>query len=68
MVAGRVVEELYDEKGNLADSIDMVPGGVVLNIEEGQWHSLKCMESGTVLFVGKDGGYEPLGHEVILSL
>lgn len=35
---------------------DMVPGGVVLNIEKGQWHSLKCLESGTVLFEAKDGG------------
>ena len=40
MLAGRVEEEFYDEKGNLTDTIDMVPGGVVLNIEKGQWHSL----------------------------
>ena len=46
----------------------MVPGGVVLNIEKGQWHSLKCLESGTVLFEAKDGKYEPLGPEDILSL
>lgn len=36
--------------GRLTDTIDMVSGGVVLNIEKGQWHSLKCLESGTVLF------------------
>ena len=46
----------------------MVPGGVVLNIEKGQWHSLKCLESGTVVFEGKDGKYKPLGPEDILSL
>ena len=34
----------------------MVTGGVVLNIEKGQWHSLKCLESGTVLLEAKDGG------------
>ena len=28
----------------------MVPGGVVLNIEKGQWHSLKCLAPGTILF------------------
>lgn len=24
----------------------MAPSGVMLNIEKGQWHSLKCLESG----------------------
>lgn len=49
-IRGHFEEYFYDENGNLTDSIDMVPGGVVLNIEKGQWHSLKCLESGTVLF------------------
>lgn len=43
----------------------MVPGGVVLNIEKGQWHSLKCLESGTVLFEAKDGEYRPLEEDEI---
>ena len=57
----------FDFEGGLADAVDMVPGGVVLNIEKGQWHSLRCLESGTVLvgFWGgleaKDGGYEGTG-------
>lgn len=45
----------------------MAPGGVVLNIEKGQWHSLQCLESGTVLFEAKNGAYEPLGEEDILT-
>ena len=49
------------------DFIDMVPGGVVLNIEKGQWHSLKCLESGTVLFEAKDGAYRPLEEDEIQS-
>lgn len=48
-IRGHFEEYFYDEHGNLTDTIDMVPGGVVLNIEKGQWHSLKCLESGTVL-------------------
>lgn len=67
-IRGHFEEYFYDESGNLMDTIDMVPGGVVLNIEKGQWHSLKCLESGTVLFEAKDGKYEPLGPEDILSL
>lgn len=67
-IRGHFEELFYDENGNLTETIDMVPGGVVLNIEKGQWHSLKCLESGTVLFEAKDGAYEPLGPEDILTL
>ena len=49
-VRGHFEEYFYDENGALTEIIDMVPGGAVLNIEKGQWHSLKCLESGTVLF------------------
>ena len=64
-IRGHFEEYFYDESGNLTDIIDMVPGGVVLNIEKGQWHSLKCLESGTVLFEAKDGPYHPLDEDEI---
>ena len=48
-IRGHFEEYLYDSDGRLTDTIDMVPGGNVLNIEKGQWHSLKCLESGTIL-------------------
>ncbi len=67
-IRGHFEEYFYDSEGRLTDTIDMVPGGVVLNIDKGQWHSLKCLESGTVLFEAKDGAYRPLGPEDILSL
>lgn len=67
-IRGHFEEYFYDEHGNLTDTIDMVPGGVVLNIEKGQWHSLKCLESGTVLFEAKDGPYEPLQDCDVLSV
>lgn len=66
-IRGHFEEYFYDEDGNLTDTIDMIPSGVVLNIEKGQWHSLKCLESGTVLFEAKDGAYEPLEAEDILE-
>jgi hypothetical protein len=46
----------------------MVPGGPILNIEKGQWHSLKCLESGTVLFEAKDGAYQPLSSDEIMEV
>ena len=59
-IRGHFEEYLYNENGQLVETIDMVPGGVVLNIEKGQWHSLKCLESGTILQEGRDGKYAPL--------
>ena len=67
-IRGHFEEYFYDEKGNLTDTIDMVPGGVVLNIEAGQWHSLRCLESGTVLLEAKDGAYRPLDADEIMEV
>lgn len=66
-VRGHFEEYFYDEKGNLTDTIDMVPGGIVLNIEKGQWHSLRCLESGTILLEAKDGAYRPLDEDEIFT-
>lgn len=65
---GHFEENFYDENGNLTETIDMVPGGVVLNIEVGQWHNLKSLESGTVLFEAKDGPYTPLTNKDLLDI
>lgn len=66
-IRGHFEELFYDEDGNLTHTIDMVPGGVVLNIEKGQWHSLRCLESGTVLLEAKDGAYAPLAPDEIME-
>lgn len=59
-------EYFYDEDGNLTETIDIVPGGMVINVPIGQWHSLRSLESGTVLLECKDGAYEPLGEDEIM--
>ena len=66
-VRGHFEEYFYDSEGRLTETIDMVPGGVVLNIEAGQWHSLKCLESGTILLEAKDGGYSPLTPDELFN-
>ena len=66
-IRGHFEEYFYDEEGRLTETVDMVPGGSVLNVPIGQWHSLKSLESGTVLFECKDGKYEPLGDGDILK-
>ena len=64
---GHFEEYFYDAEGRLTDTIDMVPGGTLINIPVGQWHNLKSLESGTVLLEVKDGPYEPIGEEDILN-
>ena len=66
-IRGHFEEYFYDADGNLTETIDLVPGGVVLNIPAGQWHNLKSLESGTVLLEVKDGAWEPLREEDILG-
>ena len=69
VVRGRVVEEFYDDSGSLEDVCEVSAGGEVcaLNIPLGKWHTLKALESGTVILEMKDGGYEPIGEEDIMQ-
>ena len=64
---GHFEEYFYDADGRLTEVIDMTPGALLLNIPAGQWHSLKSLESGTVLLEVKDGPYAPLTEEEILA-
>ena len=67
---GRLVEEYYDELERICtDRIELSPGGpvVAVNIPAGQWHTVKALESGTVIIEMKDGPYEPIGPEDVLE-
>ena len=60
---GRLVEEYYDELERICtERIELSPNGpvVALNIPAGQWHTVRALESGTVLLEMKDGKYEPI--------
>lgn len=65
---GRLQEIFYDEKGEETEVIELAPGGdcIALNIPIGQWHTVRVLESGTVILECKDGAYEPLGAEDVL--
>lgn len=68
---GRFVEEFYNELERICtDAIELTPGGPnsMVNVPTGQWHTVRALESGSVLLEMKDGKYEPLGPEDILSL
>ena len=67
---GRLVEEFYDDlEWMCTEAIELSPNGpvVAINIPLGQWHTVRALESGTVILECKDGPYEPLGEDDILD-
>ena len=67
---GHLQELFYDEDVRLTDTIDLMPNGpvVAVNIPIGQWHTVRVLERDTVIMEVKDGKYEPLGEEDIMSV
>lgn len=68
---GRLVWEFYDELERICtETIELSPNGpiVALNVPLGQWHTVKALESGSVIMEFKDGAYEPQREEDILAL
>ena len=68
---GRLVWEFYDELERICtDYIELTPNGqvVALNVPAGQWHTVKALESGSVILECKEGAYEPLQDCDILQM
>ena len=60
---GRLVWEYYDELERICtERIELSPNGqvVALNIPASQWHTVRALESGSVILEMKEGAYEPL--------
>ena len=70
VLRGTVKWLYYDENGKLTDTFIVAPGSHLcgLSVPKGQWHSLECMESGTVILEAKDGVYTPLGVGDVMEL
>ena len=58
----------YDENGNETERVTLDANGDLrmLNVERNRWHSLECLESGSVLYESKDGPYHPLEEDEIM--
>lgn len=67
---GRLVEEYYDEQRICTEAIELSPNGpvVALNIPAGQWHTVRALETGTVIMEVKDGPYEPIQDCDVLKM
>lgn len=67
---GRLVWEFYDELERICtETVELTPNGpvVALNILIGEWHTVKALESGSVILECRDGHYEPQGETDILA-
>ena len=69
VLRGRFEECYYSSDGEVLQIYEVAAGGPVcaLNIPSGQWHTLRSLESGTVILEMKDGAYEPMKDEDILK-
>ena len=70
LLRGSFRELFYDDDGSLTEDVLVKDGGTnkVLQVEKGRWHSLECLEPGTVIFEAKDGAYETLKDIDIIDL
>lgn len=70
VLRGKIKWNFYDNKGNETESVVLDADGEhrMLNVERGRWHSLVCLESGSVLYESKNGAYAPLAENEIMSL
>ena len=64
ILRGKICWNFYDESGKETESVVLDANGDLrcLNVEKGRWHSLECLESGSVLFECKDGGMRRWGR------
>lgn len=68
LLRGKIRWHFYDDAGKETESVVLDANGDIrcINVEKARWHSLECLESGSVLLESKDGKYEPLKEEELL--
>lgn len=70
LLRGKIRWHFYDDAGKETESVLLDANGDVrcINVEKARWHSLECLESGSVLLESKDGKYEPLREDEVMEL
>ena len=66
---GKVVQHYYNDNGEKIASYELAPNTaqIAMSVPVGQWHALDSLEDGTVILECKDGAYEPLRDEDVLT-
>ena len=70
ILRGKIEWVFYDDDGNETERVTLDAKGEprMLNVERDMWHSLVCLEEGSVLFESKDGGCGPLGEDEVMNV
>lgn len=65
VLRGKVKWLYYNDQGKLTDTILVEANGDIcgLCVPMGQWHSIECLESGSVILETKDGPWEAMKDE-----
>ena len=68
ILRGKIQWVFFDDNGNETERATLDANGELrmLNVEKDRWHSLICLEGGSVLYESKDGPYRPLGEDEIM--
>lgn len=69
ILRGKIEWVFYDEAGRVTERVVLDAHGEprLLNVERDRWHSLECLEEGSVLYESKDGPYHPLEEDEIMN-
>jgi cupin fold WbuC family metalloprotein len=64
VLRGRLRLTIHDDSGAVVESYELSSFGPIhgANIPAGTWHSLECLETGTIILECKEGPYIP--HEI----
>ena len=70
VLRGKVKWTYYNDKGEITNVFIVAPKSdlVGLSVPMGQWHSLECLESGSVILSTKDGVWETLKEEDVFKI
>lgn len=70
ILRGKIEWVFYDDNGHETERVTLDANGEprMLNVERDRWHSLVCLEPNSVLYESKNGAYQPLGADEVLSL
>ena len=70
ILLGKIKWLFYDNEGKETESVTLDANGELrmLNVEKDRWHSLVCLESGSVLYESKDGPYYPLEEDETMNI
>lgn len=68
ILRGKIRWIFYNEKGVETERVvlDANEDLRMLNVEKDRWHSLECLESGSVLYESKEGPYHPLEEDELM--